>query len=63
MKYPGKEDESPNKLNETEVDWEFAQTELVEALNKDTKIKLEEGDKEREKEGIENYRIQHDINV
>lgn len=63
VKYPGNEDESPNanRINDTEVDWEFAQTELVEALNKDSKIKLDEGDKEREIEGIKIIKIKKKI--
>ena len=48
-----KENESPNKdkIKVSEIDWEFAQTELVDTMNKEKKIKLEEMSKEREKEG------------
>jgi hypothetical protein len=53
FKYPGKESESPNaeKIKDIEIDWEYAQTELVDTMNKEKKLKIDEMEKERKKDG------------
>jgi len=53
LKLPGHEDESPNaeKLKDEQIDWEFAQSELIASMDEEKKIKLDEITKEREKEG------------
>jgi hypothetical protein len=53
FKYHAKENESPNaeKIKDAEIDWEYAQTELIDTMNKEKKIKLDEAERERRKEG------------
>ena len=53
MKYPGKEDISPNlqKVKENDLDWEFAQAELIDTMDREKKIRLEELEKSRKREG------------
>jgi len=52
LKLPGHEDESPNadKLRDEQLDWEFAQSELIALMDEEKKLKLDELAKEREKE-------------
>ena len=53
FKNPGKEKESPNtNLNENDIDWEFAQKELVDTMNKLKKIQIEHSEKERQGESM-----------
>ena len=53
MKFPGKEDVSPNmgKVKDEEIDWEYAQTELIDVMNQEKRLITAEADKLREKEG------------
>jgi flagellar biosynthesis GTPase FlhF len=42
--------ESEEQVKDSDIDWEYAQTELVDTMNKEKKINLDEGNKERQKE-------------
>lgn len=52
FKYPGKEDLSSNgqKLNAQELDWEFAQAELIATMDQEKKIQMQELETTRQKE-------------
>ena len=53
LKYHGKEDVSPNtqKIKDQELDWEFAQAELIDTIDREKKSKLEQLESLRKKEG------------
>lgn len=59
LKYLGKEDISPNaqKIKDHDIDWEFAQTELIDTIDREKKLKLEEMESIRQKEGIVNLNL------
>ena len=50
VKIPGKINENDEKLDE--IDWEFVQTELIDAMDKDNKKIEELQEKEREFQGF-----------
>lgn len=52
FKYPGKEDVSRNgqKINAQELDWEFAQAELIATMDQEKKIQMQELEGIRQKE-------------
>jgi len=53
FKNPGRESESADTgLQDNEIDWEFAQKELVDTMNKLKKMQIEQSEKERQAESI-----------
>lgn len=52
FKYPAKQDISPNnqKIKTQELDWEFAQAELIATMDQEKKVKLDEMEGVRQKE-------------
>lgn len=53
VKIPGKISENDEKIEE--IDWEFVQTELIDAMDKDNKKIEELKEKERELQGLYNF--------
>ena len=53
LKYPGREEISPNaqKVKDHDIDWEYAQAELIDVIDDETKAKMDELESLRQKEG------------
>lgn len=52
VKYQAKRDEASGlQAKDEQIDWEFAQTELIDVMDEEKKIKIAESEQQRAKEG------------
>ena len=55
FKNPGKEELSPHPVHDEEIDWEYAQAELIATMDQENKKKTREAEQQQERESTTFY--------